>query len=51
MNKIKSNIIAVVLLTLMMGMISCSESFLDVESKTESTTGTSYKNEKMSGVH
>ena len=46
MNKIKSNIIAVVLLTLMMGMISCSESFLDVESKTESTTGTSYKNEK-----
>lgn len=46
MNKKKSNIVAVALLTLMMAMISCSESFLDVESKTESTTGTSYKNEK-----
>ena len=46
MNKMKSNIVAVAILTLMMGMISCAESFLDVESKTESTTGTSYKNEK-----
>lgn len=46
MNKIKNKIVAAALLSLMMGMISCSESFLDVESKTESTTGTSYKNEK-----
>lgn len=46
MNKIKTNIVAVTFLFLMMGMISCAESFLDVESKTESTTGTSYKNEK-----
>lgn len=46
MNKIKTNIVAVTFLSLMMGMISCAESFLDVESKTESTTGTSYKNEK-----
>lgn len=46
MNKIKNKIVAVALLSLMMGMISCAESFLDVESKTESTTGTSYKNEK-----
>ncbi len=46
MNKIKTNLVAVALFSLMMGMISCSESFLDVESKTESTTGTSYKNEK-----
>jgi len=46
MNKIKNKIVAAALLSLMMGMISCAESFLDVESKTESTTGTSYKNEK-----
>jgi hypothetical protein len=32
-------------LCLALGMTSCGESFLDVESKTESTTGTSYKNE------
>jgi hypothetical protein len=29
----------------MMGMTSCSDSFLDVESKTESTTGNFYKTE------
>lgn len=46
MNKIKLNIIAVTLFSLIMGVTSCAESFLDVESKTESTTGTSYKNEK-----
>lgn len=45
MNKIKINIFTVSILCLTLGMASCSESFLDVESKTESTTGTSYKNE------
>ncbi len=46
MNKMKYNIVVAVILSLMLGIASCTESFLDVESKTESTTGTSYKNEK-----
>ncbi len=46
MNKKKQNIIAVGILCLILGTASCSDGFLDVESKTESTTGTSYKNER-----
>lgn len=46
MNKIKYNILIAGILAITLGTTSCSESFLDVESKTESTTGTSYKNEK-----
>ncbi len=46
MNKIKYNIFVATVLSLSLGMSSCAESFLDVESKTESTTGTSYKNER-----
>ena len=46
MNKIQYNILVTGVLSFMLGVVSCSESFLDVESKTESTTGTSYKNEK-----
>jgi hypothetical protein len=45
MNTIKYNIMAIAAICLSMGISSCSESFLDVESQTESTTGTSYKNE------
>lgn len=45
MNKMKYDILVAVALCLILGMASCAESFLDVESKTESTTGTSYKNE------
>lgn len=37
--------IAAASLCIILGMSSCNESFLDVRSKTESTTGTSYKNE------
>jgi hypothetical protein len=44
MNKMKYIVIAGAL-CLVLGMTSCADSFLDVESKTESTTGTSYKNE------
>lgn len=44
MNKFKLNILALGLLC-GWGLSSCSESFLDVESKTESTTGTFYKTE------
>lgn len=46
MKKIQNNIIVAGILALMLGATSCADSFLDVESKTESTTGTSYKNEK-----
>jgi hypothetical protein len=46
MKKIQLNIFAAGILSLVLGATSCSESFLDVQSKTESTTGTSYKNEK-----
>ena len=45
MKKIKYNIFVAGILCLGMGMSSCADSFLDVSSKTESTTGTSYKNE------
>jgi|AGTN01.1.fsa_nt_gi SusD family. len=45
MNKMKYNILVAGVLCLILGVTSCAESFLDVESKTESTTGTSYKNE------
>lgn len=46
MNKKKQNIIIASALCLLLGVASCGDSFLDVESKTESTTGTSYKNER-----
>lgn len=45
MKNMKYNILAVSALCLGLGMTSCSDSFLDVESKTESTTGTFYKTE------
>lgn len=41
----KYNILIAGALCLTLGMTSCADSFLDVSSKTESTTGTSYKNE------
>jgi hypothetical protein len=44
MNKIKCNIV-VGALCLSLGLNSCADSFLDVSSKTESTTGTSYETE------
>lgn len=45
MNKMKYNILVAGCLCLGLGITSCSDSFLDVESKTESTTGTFYKTE------
>ena len=45
MNKMKYNILVAGCLCLGLGVTSCSDSFLDVESKTESTTGTFYKTE------
>ncbi len=45
MNKMKYNILLAGALCLSLGISSCADSFLDVSSKTESTTGTSYKNE------
>lgn len=42
----KYNILIAGLFFFMLGVVSCSDSFLDIESKTESTTGTSYKNER-----
>lgn len=45
MKNIKYNIWVAGALCLSLGVSSCSESFLDVESKTESTTGTFYKTE------
>ncbi len=45
MNKFKLNIFTVGLAATGLLMGSCSESFLDVESKTESTTGNFYKTE------
>ena len=39
MKNIRSNIIAAGILCLSLGMTSCTKGFLDVESKTESTTG------------
>lgn len=46
MKKINFNIVAASFLCLGLGMTSCTQSFLDVESKTESTTGNFYKTEK-----
>lgn len=46
MNKMRYNILLAGCLFLGMGVTSCADSFLDVESKTESTTGTFYKTEK-----
>ena len=45
MSKMKYNIWIAGALCLSLAMNSCSDSFLDVNSKTESTTGTSYKTE------
>jgi len=45
MKKMKYNILVAGALCLGLGLNSCSDSFLDTSSKTESTTGTSYKNE------
>lgn len=45
MNKMKYNILLAGCLCLGMGITSCTDSFLDVESKTESSTGTFYKTE------
>lgn len=45
MNKMKYNIWLAGCLCLGMGVTSCTESFLDVDSKTESSTGTFYKTE------
>lgn len=45
MNKMKYNILIASCLCLGLGMTSCTDGFLDVESKTESTTGTFYKTE------
>lgn len=45
MNKMKYNILVASCLCLGLGATSCADSFLDVESKTESTTGTFYKTE------
>lgn len=45
MNKIKYNILTLAAIASGLGMTSCSESFLDVSSKTESTTGNFYKTE------
>ncbi|MCM1489850.1 MAG: RagB/SusD family nutrient uptake outer membrane protein [Muribaculum sp.] len=45
MNKLKINILALAALASGMGLTSCSDSFLDVSSKTESTTGNFYKTE------
>jgi hypothetical protein len=44
-NKIKYSILALSLTAFMSGMTSCSDSFLNVDSKTESTTGNFYKTE------
>lgn len=46
MNKMRYNILLAGCFFLGMGVTSCADSFLDVESKTESTTGTFYKTEK-----
>ena len=45
MKKMKYNILVAGALCLALGLNSCADSFLDVSSKTESTTGTSYKDE------
>jgi hypothetical protein len=44
-NKFKYSILTLTLAAFGAGMSSCSDSFLDVESKTESTTGNFYKTE------
>jgi hypothetical protein len=44
-NKIKYSILSLSLAAFMSGMTSCSDSFLNVDSKTESTTGNFYKTE------
>lgn len=46
MKKIKFNILAAGALCLSLGTVACTEEFLDVESKTESTTGNFYKTER-----
>lgn len=45
MNKLKINILALATVVAGLGLPSCSDSFLDVSSKTESTTGNFYKTE------
>lgn len=45
MNKLKYSILSLSIIALASGMTSCSDSFLDVDSKTESTTGNFYKTE------
>jgi hypothetical protein len=45
MNKFKYSILSLSVVALMGSMTSCSDSFLDVSSKTESTTGNFYKDE------
>jgi hypothetical protein len=45
MINLKYSILSLSVVAAMMGMTSCSDSFLDVESKTESTTGNFYKTE------
>lgn len=45
MNKLKINILALATVVAGLGLPSCSDSFLDVTSKTESTTGNFYRNE------
>lgn len=46
MKNLKNNILVAGVLCLGMGMTSCADSFLDVSSKTESSTGTFYKTEQ-----
>jgi hypothetical protein len=45
MNKFKYSILSLSVVALLGSMTSCSDSFLDVSSKTESTTGNFYKDE------
>jgi hypothetical protein len=45
MNKFKYSILSLSVVAMMAGTTSCSDSFLDVSSKTESTTGNFYKDE------
>ena len=45
MKKMKFNILMAGVLSMGLGITSCSESYLDVESKTESNTETFYKTE------
>ena len=51
MKKIKFNILAAGALCLSLGAVSCTEGFLDVESKTESTTGNFYNTMVIDVLH